>query len=255
MLGLSSTVAAGFLALVIYFFASTLYQWYRLRKVPGPFLAGFSYLWVLRAILSANQSGIYRDLADKYGRLVRVGPNDLITDDPEVLKRMSRARSPYGKDSFYSCTVKHPDHDNIFSMLDVATHDRVKAKLLGPYSGRATDAMEPIVDGFVDALIQYIRNKARPRDGSSASVVVDLAPITVYFTTDIITRVAFGKELGFLRTDSDVYDLLSETKIAVKFMAAPLAIPWLRNILTSRFFMKLFGPKSTDRNGFGALQR
>lgn len=254
MPSLSTTLTVGSLVLVAYWLASAFYQWHRLRKVPGPLLAGFSYLWVFRAILSANQSGVYCDLAKKYGHLVRVGPNDLITDDPEVLKRMSRARSPYGKDGFYGCSLKHPDHENMFSTLDVADHDRIKARLLGPYSGRETDDMEPIVDGFVDAFTQYIRDKARPKDaGSSVPVVIDLAPATVYFTTDIITRVAFGKELGFLRSDSDVYGLLANSNAAVRFLAVPLAIPWLRNIVTSRLCQKLFGPKSTDTAGMGVL--
>lgn len=167
---------------------------------------------------------------------------------------MSRARSPYGKDSFYASSLKHPDHDNMFSTLDVAAHDRIKAKLLGPYSGRETDAMEPIVDGFLVLLVQYLRDKTREGAGSnSPGTVVDLAPLSAYFTMDIITRVAFGKELGFLRSDSDVYDLLKQTGAAVKFLAVPLGVPWLRKIILSRPFMDRFGPKATDKKGFGAI--
>lgn len=243
-----STLTVGFIVLVTYLLASTFHQWYRLRKVPGPFLASFSYLWVLGAILSGQQDVIYRDLPKKYGHLVRVGPNDLVTDDPEVLKRMSRARSPYGKDAFYSASVKHPDHDNMFSTLDVTTHDRIKAKLLGPYSGRETDAMEPIVDGIVNMLMEYVRKKGRSEERA-----FDLARVSIYFTMDIITRVAFGKELGFLSSDSDVYNMLGETRTLVKMLAVPLAVPWLRAIITSRPFMKLFGPKDTDKRGFGAI--
>lgn len=258
----SSILAKALFVLAGYFLASTFYQWYRLRKVPGPFLASFSYLWVLGAVLSGNQSGVYCDLANKYdGRLVRVSPNDLITDDPEILKRMSRARSPYGKDTFYTSSLKHPDHDNMFSTLDVAAHDRIKAKLLGPYGGRETDAMEPIVDGSVEALVKYIREKAQLGEASTnkydgkTPVAVDLATVSVYYTMDIITHVAFGKELGFLSSDSDVLQLLAQTSRAVKILAVPLAIPRLRTIINSRVFLQFFGPKSTDQIGVGALLR
>lgn len=246
--------------LVGYYLATTLYQWHRLRKVPGPFLAGFSDLWLLSTVWTGDQTGIYSDLAKKYGGgggLVRVGPNDLITDDLEILKRMSRARSPYGKDTFYRFTVRHPDHDNMFSTLDLAAHDRIKAKLAGPYGGRETVAMEPIVDELVEALIRHVREKARlgqdDDDDGREPVTVDLAPISTYFTMDVITRVAFGKELGFLRTDSDVSGVLAELTKAVRGLAAPLAAPSLRAVMDTRVFQKLFGPKSTDSGGMGFL--
>lgn len=262
----SPLLVKALVALVGYYLATTLYQWHRLRKVPGPFLAGFSYLWVLSSVWTGDQTGIYRDLAKKYdaggGGLVRVGPNDIITDDPEILKRMSRARSPYGKDTYYRFTIRHPEHDNMFSTVDVAAHDRIKAKMAGPYGGRETVAMEPIVDELVEALVRHIRDKARlglhDDDGSDdddgrGPVAVDLAPISTYFTMDVITRVAFGKEMGFLRTDSDVSGILAHLTTVVRGLAAPLAIPPLRGIMDSRVFQKLFRPKSTDSGGMGLL--
>lgn len=256
----SPLLVKALVALVGYYLAATLYQWHRLRKVPGPFLAGFTNLWALSSVWTGDQTGIYSALAKKYrgGGLVRVGPNDLITDDPDILKRMSRARSPYGKDNFYRFTVRHPDHDNMFSTMDVAAHDRIKAKMAGPYGGREMVAMEPIVDELVEALIQHIREKARlgqddDDDDGRGPVAVDLAPISTYFTMDVITRVAFGKEMGFLRTDSDVSGVLAHLSKAVRSLAAPLATPSLRVIMDTRVFRKFFGPKSTDSGGMGFL--
>lgn len=56
----------------------------------------------------------------------------------------SAARSTYGKDTVYHAHVKHPDFKNMFTTTDVAEHDEIKAKLLGPYSGRTTRGMEPM---------------------------------------------------------------------------------------------------------------
>lgn len=90
--------AAG--ALVAYYVASTAYQWHRLRKVPGPWLAGFSYLWIFKTLANGEHRP-FEELGDKYGHLVRVGPNLLLTDLPDVLRRMSGTRSAYGKDEMY----------------------------------------------------------------------------------------------------------------------------------------------------------
>lgn len=93
----SATALAAVSALVLYYLVSTTYQWYRLRKVPGPWLAGFSYLWIWR-VLDRGEHRPFEELGGKYGHLVRVGPNLLLTDLPDVLRRMSGTRSPYGKD-------------------------------------------------------------------------------------------------------------------------------------------------------------
>lgn len=83
--------------LIVYYVASTAYQWYRLHKVPGPWLAGFSYLWIWR-ILANGEHRPFEELGDKYGHLVRVGPNLVLTDLPDVLRRISGTRSAYGKE-------------------------------------------------------------------------------------------------------------------------------------------------------------
>lgn len=128
---LFNAVCALFALLPVYFAASTLYAWSRLRHVPGPWAAGFSYLWVLRATASGQLAREYDDLVHKYGHLVRAGPELVVTDDPEVIRRMSAARSAYGKDEGYKATIRHPDHDSMLSVVDVQKHDQIKSKLAG----------------------------------------------------------------------------------------------------------------------------
>lgn len=118
--------------LVGYFATSTLYSWHRLRAVPGPRLAGFSHLWVLLATTSGRLAWIYEDLIARYGNLVRVAPNLLITADLAQLRKMSAARSPYGKDGDYKATVRHPDHHHMLSTINLAEHDDIKSRLAGP---------------------------------------------------------------------------------------------------------------------------
>lgn len=92
------TLAAGVaFLLAVYYFASTARQWWRLRNVPGPWLASVSSLWIFRA-LSRGDYQPFAEMGATYGHLVRVGPNLLLTDSPELLRRMSAARSAYGKD-------------------------------------------------------------------------------------------------------------------------------------------------------------
>lgn len=240
-------------ALFIYYLTSTVYSWSRLRNVPGPFFAGISSLWEISTTATGQEAWLYNDLAKKYGHLVRISPNTILTDDPDVLRRMCGARGQYAKDDFYSGSFKHPDHDTMFSTMDMPTHDAIKAKLAGPYGGRETLAMEPIVDHILRALNQHIRDDVSLGPGRAA--VVNFAEIANFFTMDVITRVAFGRELGFLRTHSDVHGLMAALRAAMRMYTIPMNVPWLRSITTSKHFLKAFGPKSTDKEGPGVLIR
>ncbi|ROW02925.1 hypothetical protein VSDG_01713 [Cytospora chrysosperma] len=245
------TVATAAAVFFTYYVASTAYAWYRLRKVPGPFLAGLSYLWTLSVAASGKDAWIYDELAKKYGHLIRVGPGLILTDDPNVLRRISGVRSTYAKDAFYRASLKHPDHDTMFSMVDITEHDKRKALLADSYGKNVALGMEPTVDNLINTLIQYLRDKCAK--GPEATSVVNFALVVNYFTMDVITRIAFGEELGFLRSDTDVHNLLAAVRAALRTVNVPLSIPWVRDITTSRWFLNYFGPRPTDKTGIGLV--
>lgn len=240
--------------LLAYLTLSSLATWYPLRHIPGPPLARISYLWLLRTTASGRAALTYRDLAHKYGPLVRIGPNHLLTSDPAVLRRMSAARSAYGKDPEYSATIRHPDHHSMISTLDVKKHDAIKAKLAGPYGGRETSAMEPVVDEILGQLVAHMQRKVNA-GGEGKPTVLDFNTVSNYFTMDTFTRIAFGEEMGFLATDSDVHGLIAAIVRAMYVATIPLSVPWFRDITTSRLFMKVLGPSPKDKTGLGAMVR
>ena len=232
--------------LVVYFLVTTFTSWYRLRHIPGPFLGSISYLWLARTAKSGRQFWIYRDMYQKYGPLIRVGPNELSTDDPEVLRRIAGARSSYQRDPWYLAARFDPYHDNVFTILDADAHDKYKAKIAGAYGGRETPALEPGVDDQIRSLLDLIRREYLTKP-------VEFAELISYFTVDVITRSAFGREFGDLRSNSDVYGFLESVKEAWPPLAVALDLPFLRKVLFSGLYLKLFGPKTTDTAGLGKL--
>lgn len=113
--------------------------------------------------------------------------------------------------------------------------------------------MEPIVDKLLNTLVQHFRTKIASAEGSGNLPVVNLDIVVNYFTMDVITRIAFGRELGCLESDSDVHRALGTMSAALKRYTIPLSIPWLRDITTGRLFIKFFGPKPTDKTGLGVM--
>lgn len=57
-----------------------------LRNIPGPRLASFSNLWKIAGVLNQDMPWRNIEVHEKYGPLVRIGPNHVSTSDPEALK-------------------------------------------------------------------------------------------------------------------------------------------------------------------------
>ncbi|KAI8297524.1 hypothetical protein K4K61_012773 [Colletotrichum sp. SAR11_59] len=80
---------------ILWWLFSTVKQYLRLRHFRGPPLAAFSKLWHLKTVWGPKAHLDFYDVVKKYGNLARVGPNDLIMEDPELVKRVLGARSTY----------------------------------------------------------------------------------------------------------------------------------------------------------------
>ncbi|KAI1864025.1 uncharacterized protein JN550_009045 [Neoarthrinium moseri] len=239
--------------LVAWYLISASAAWFRLRHVPGPLLAKFSYLWLGQVAQGAKQYYVHRDLCRKYGPLVRVGPNELTTDDPEVLRRIAATRSSYGKDSWYQGARFNPYHEAMFSTLDVRAHDALKSKMGGVYGGSEAPLLEAGVDMQVRSLVELIQKNYISASAGDRSKLMDFAPLTCYFTMDVITKVAFGQEFGYLKSNEDLYDFLRGVRDNWPKLAMSVDVPSIRNVLLSPLFLKFFGPKVSDKQGMGKL--
>ncbi|KAI4592647.1 hypothetical protein KJ359_010549 [Pestalotiopsis sp. 9143b] len=241
--------------LVGWYLTSATVTWYRLRHIPGPFLARFSYHWLAKVARSTRQHQIYRDLCNQYGPLVRVGPNELTTDDPEVLRNMASVRSDYGRDTWYKGGRANPHHDNVFTLLDQTVHRERKAKIVGGFAGREAPLIETGVDEQVLALIRVIRDNYIWSRGRDQGKVLDLSPLTSYFTMDAISKVAFGQEFGFLAANDDLYGFLGEVRDNWPRLAMAVDVPYFRDFVFSSAFLNWFGAKETDKKGMGKCMK
>ncbi|KAI1336710.1 pisatin demethylase [Xylariaceae sp. FL0016] len=238
---------------LIYIVYSYVMTWYRLRKIPGPLLAHFSYLWLAKVSMGGRQYYIYRGLCEKYGPLVRVGPNEITTDDPEIIRKMSAARSQYGKGEWYIGARFNPYSDSMFTNTNVHEHDKMKSKTASAYGGRDTPALEIGVDQQVSSLVQIIRDKYLWSQDKRDAPLLDIAKLMSFFTMDVITKAAFGEEFGYLREQSDLFNFLRGVRENWPKLAASIEVPLIRNTLYSRTYLNFLGPRTTDKEGMGSL--
>ncbi|KAK0719109.1 cytochrome P450 [Lasiosphaeris hirsuta] len=247
-----SYLLTSLVALVAYYTLSSIIAWHRLRHFKGPPLASFSYLWMARTALSGEAWKIHFDNSSKYGEpLIRIGPDVLITDEPDIIRCMGAARSPYRRSSWYNAFRTDPYFHSMLSTQDEDYHQDLKSRTAPAYSGREMPSMESDIDGRVADMKELIRRKYISTP--NATKPMDLAAVAQYFTLDAVTKIAFGKEWGYLATESDVYSFISSFNEISPFMALCCDIPWFQTLFFNPFVLKLAGPKETDDWGFGKM--
>ena len=59
-----------------------------LNKFNGPFLASITNFWKVWYAFTSSQKRMYADVHEKYGDIVRVGPNELSFADPKAIREI-----------------------------------------------------------------------------------------------------------------------------------------------------------------------
>ncbi|KAJ0338071.1 hypothetical protein KNSL1_012607 [Colletotrichum chrysophilum] len=240
-------VVAGALVLLAVWYFTT---WYRLRHIPGPTLNAISILPMQLMTRGGKLSFMLKELGDKYGPLVRVGPNEVLFGDADTYRKISAVRSDFTKGPWYELAKVVPDQHSLFSMRDDEQRKELRAKLSEGYAGRDNGGFEPGVDKMVAQFVDLVESKY-------ISSGIDYRPIefshkSQYFALDVIGQLAFGEALGFLANDEDLWGYVSTNDQVFPALALMLNIPHVGIMMQRWPFSKLL-PFSSDEYGFGKL--
>lgn len=121
-------LAVGVLLLVV----RTVKSYLRLSSIPGPFLAKFSDLWRFHAQNSKGWSARLVRLHEKYGKLVRIGPNHISISDPNAVPIVYSTNPVWKKVRKYpSQSITEPLHLTMLSRQTPIFRQRLWSKV-GP---------------------------------------------------------------------------------------------------------------------------
>ncbi|KAH0538931.1 hypothetical protein FGG08_004522 [Glutinoglossum americanum] len=189
------------------------------------------------------------------GSVARIGPNDLMTNDPDILRRMSSARSKYGRSHWYEVAKLNPYLHSVGSEPDEKRHQELRTKLSAGYSGKEIPDFEGIVDKHVLELVDLIERKYIS-DGTDIRPC-DVARKIQYFTLDTITDIAFGEPFGDVPADEDVHRYIQtiEDMFPLMFIlqGIPGALKVMQAMQRNAWLSPLIMPSHTDRAGFGTM--
>lgn len=244
--GLLPTVLGAVGLTLLWFVASSVLAWSKLRHIPGPLLASFSNTWAVKATYTGRLHQILDEGHKKYGKVMRVAPDAVAIFDPETCLRITSARSPYTRGAWYSSARLDHRGNTLFTELDVAKHGKRKPKLAASFSGKNVALLETKLDKWLAALISSIRVKI-----AQGEETIDFGTLIQYFQVDLISELMIGQPWGDLADETDHFGYLHMADNIVPTAQSLLLFPLARKILSSTWFIKLFGPKTTDTSGTG----
>ncbi|KAK1706239.1 cytochrome P450 [Colletotrichum lupini] len=235
-------------------------SWHRLRHIPDPFLNSLSILPMQHMTRGGKLSFMLKDLGDKYGPLVRVGPNEVLLGDPDTYRKMSAVRSDFTKGPWYALAKVVPDQDSLFSMRDDDLRKEYRTKLSPGYAGRENGGVEPGVDRIVAHFVNLVETKyiSTPKEFCHEIWMWLMLPTwkfshkSQYFALDVVSELSFGEPLGFLANDEDLFGYVATNDLIFPYLAVMLNVPWVGIFLQQWPLNKLL-PFSSDEFGFGKL--
>ncbi|KAI1633569.1 cytochrome P450 oxidoreductase [Biscogniauxia mediterranea] len=224
-----------------------------ISRVPGPRLARWSRLWIARALASGRSHEIWTEVNAKYGPVARIGPNHVITDDPEITRRILAVRSGYVRGPWFDSVRIDPHIPNIVSERDVKKHSKIRAKLAPSFTGTSIMTMEPVIDQLVLSWINSLRKRLAGPD----LVSCDIGEKIQFLTVDIITKICLGKEIGCVRFNRDMHRIIETVETGnrtCQYFSVFLGLNTLFFQLAKiPILRKVLFPKPCDSTGVGRL--
>ncbi|KAJ5747974.1 uncharacterized protein N7511_009670 [Penicillium nucicola] len=189
------------LALIaLYYIGHIIYNVYfhPLSKYPGPKSMAATRLPYMRMILYGTSPQEIKRLHQQYGEVVRIAPDELSFTNGDAWKAIYGTRVGHGQKSkdfrFYAPTVNGAASIIVSGDAD---HSRFRRLLSHAFSDNSLRQQEPIIKGYVDLLMQRLRENI-----ACGKTAVDMVAWYNFTTFDIIGDLAFGESFDCLKNST-----------------------------------------------------
>ena len=190
---------------------------HELNKFNGPFLASLTDWWRFVDVYRRRPDITHNRLHQKYGDIVRLGPNALSFADPKAIKviyglnkgfRKVRTPAPScsvadtEKSGFYpvqQSTSKGERLPSLFSTTDEAFHAQLRRSVNNAFSMSALVQYEAGVDLITERFLDQTNNLYAFRQ-----ISCDFAQWLQYYAFDVIGQITYSKSHGFVDRNEDV---------------------------------------------------
>ncbi|KAM7196181.1 Cytochrome P450 [Rhypophila sp. PSN 637] len=201
-------IASGLI--IAYFTCRTIYNLYfhPLSKYPGPKLAAITDLWWVYASTSGRYPWIIQDAVRKYGRIVRIAPNEIVFSTPQAAKDIYLAQER-NMELFVQVGYDALDTGDggISGETNPARHREIAKRLAPAFSTRNFRAKEPVVHKYLDLFVQRMKEQGSKEQG------VELNWWTNWLGLDLSAALTHGEDMGHMRDLTDSIALRAVMKV------------------------------------------
>lgn len=185
-----------------------------LHKFPGPSSARISDLWLCFQATPGKQAHlILLDAHERYGKIVRVGSNNLSIVHPKAVEKI------------HNTCLKAPFYDldnpntSIQSTRDKSLHDQRRRPWSMAFSETRLRDYEPMIKKIHRSLLARIDQDSKSNENEK-NRPVNATRIINQYAFDIMGEVAFGSHFDMLNTSKNhkAVDMLNESMGLVGFM-------------------------------------
>ncbi|KAJ4290360.1 hypothetical protein N0V90_010576 [Kalmusia sp. IMI 367209] len=193
------------------------------RRVPGPLLTRFTKWWEYRAVLKGDSNLEYIRLHEKYGSVVRMGPNRYSFTRPQDIKVIYELGGSFAKSAYYSPLGDPP---NLFAMRDRNEHKDRRRKISSLFTMSTIISYEDAVDRMTRVCIRKLRQFA------DENRLFSLPQFAQYYAFDVIGEITFGQSFDMMENEGDVHDMIKGIHWVNDYISTngivPELHPWLR---------------------------
>lgn len=191
---------------------------------PGPAMARISRWWLYKQEMTGEPHLVIQELHNKYGKAVRISPNELSINDAKSNATIYGQGSKFTKARFfYRAFENHAG--NLFTICDREAHLQDKRLMANSFSRANIIRHEAAITRKVDELMGSLE------EYTQAGKAIPLVAAFRCLTIDTITEFCYGKPLGAMKDKTFFHRQFEAFDIAT--MGTPFFqhFPFLRQCL------------------------
>ncbi|THG96803.1 hypothetical protein EW145_g7714, partial [Phellinidium pouzarii] len=209
MLSFSLFYAAMLASIVIY----RISPFHPLSRYPGPLLAKISKFYGIWKASSGKNHIFHKEIHERYGPYVRVGPNELSIADADYLSTILGVEG-LPKGPMWEARRNPRGVGSLIATQDPQEHARRRK----PWNLKR--ALQ---------LVEELEKRSTRKEG--ASPVLNLAEWMRYFTFDFMGDMVFGGAFETMRDGADDVPIWHAIESGLKILAMMHHVPWLAAVL------------------------
>jgi hypothetical protein len=197
-----------------------------LSHVEGPILASITDFWRLFVVWRRRPELTHIKLHEKYGSIVRLGPQTVSVADPQAAKAIYAINAGFVKSNFYpvqQTIAKGRSLQSLFNTTDERFHAKLRRAVSNAYAMSTLVQFEPLVDSTTTAFLSQLGSRYADREANAG--VCDFGTWLQFYAFDVIGELTYSKRLGFVDEGVDVDGIIGNLEWLLNYVAVVSLTP------------------------------